>query len=155
MHKLLTVSLLLLLAGAAPALAYDTPADLMKALYSHYTDAKFDWNTFDEATVRSKALNALFDKDSKEANGEVGRIDFDPYVDGQDYEVKDLKIGEATVKGDTTTNEETNKNFDMEEDMVFTLVKEADGWKIDDVNSKGGADPYDLKDIMSAPLATQ
>jgi hypothetical protein len=36
--------------------------------------------------------------------------------------------------------------------MVFALVKEADGWKIDDVNSKGGADPYSLKDIMSAPL---
>ena len=113
MHKLLSVSLLLLLAGAAPAFAYDTPADLMKALYSHYTDAKFDWNTFDEATVRSKALNALFDKDSKEANGEVGRIDFDPYVDGQDYEVKDLKIGEPTIKGDTATIEVTFKNFDM------------------------------------------
>ena len=152
MRKLLTASLLLLLAGAAPAFAYDTPADLMKAIYSHYTDAKFDWDSFDEAKARSKALNALFDKDSKEANGEVGRIDFDPYVDGQDYEVKDLTIGTPTVKGDTATVEVKFKNFDMEEDMVFTLVKEADGWKIDDVNSKGGADPYDLKDILLAPL---
>ena len=152
MRKLLTASLLLLLAGVAPAFAYDTPADLMTAIYSHYTDSNFDWNSFDEAQVRSKALNVLFDKDSKEANGEVGRIDFDPYVDGQDYEVKDLKIGAPTVKGDTATVEVTFKNFDMEEDMVFTLVKEADGWKIDDVSSKGGADPYDLKDILLAPL---
>jgi hypothetical protein len=153
MHRLLTAALLLLLAGAAPAFAYDTPADLMKAIYSHYTDAKFDWDSFDEATVRSKALNMLFDKDAKEANGEVGRIDFDPYVDGQDYEITKLKIGAPTVKGDTATVEVKFNNFEMEEDMVFTLVKEADGWKIDDVNSKGGADPYDLKDIMSAPLA--
>lgn len=152
MRKLLLASLLLLAAGAAPAFAYDTPADLMKAIYSHYTDAKFDWDSFNEATVRSKALNVLFDKDAKEANGEVGRIDFDPYVDGQDYELHDLKIGTPAIKGDTATVEVKFKNFDMEEDMVFTLVKEADGWKIDDVNSKGGADPYDLKDIMSAPL---
>ena len=42
--------------------------------------------------------------------------------------------------------------MDSPEDLMFTLAKEADGWKIDDVNSKGGADPYSLKAILEAPL---
>src|SRR5438477_5581059 len=126
----------------------------MKAVYAPYLDAKFDWDKLDETTFRSKDLNALFAADLKEANGEVGRIDFDPYVDGQDYDLTDLKIGDATVTGDKATIEVKFKNFDMEEDMVFTLVKEADGWKIDDVNSKGGADPYGLREILTAPLET-
>ena len=155
MRKLLLALLLLVTAGAAPAFAYDTPADLMKAVYAPYLDANFNWDSIDEGTFRSKGLNDLFAKDLKEANGDVGRIDFDPYVDGQDYDLTGLKIGDATITGDTATVEVTFKNFDMEEDMVFTLVKEADGWKIDDVNSKGGADPYGLKEILTAPLESE
>ena len=137
--------------AAAPA-TYDTPKALLEAVYAPYAVKDFDWGSFDEAQFRSKELNALFDRDQKEANGEVGRIDFDPYVDGQDYEISNLKIGTPTITGDKATVEVTFKNMDMEEDMVFALVKEDGGWKIDDVKSKGGADPYDLHDIMTAPL---
>ena len=159
MRRLLLIAALFF-AGLVPALAaapatFDTPEALIDALYSPYAKADFDWGSFDEASFRSKALNALFDADQKEANGDVGRIDFDPYVDGQDYQLTDLKIGAPTINGDKATIEVTFKNFDMEEDMVFALVKEDGGWKIDDVNSKGGADPYDLKDIMSGPLVTE
>ncbi len=135
-----------------PAFAYDTPAALLKALYTPYTTANFDWDNWDESKLRSKELNALFAADLKEANGDMGRLDFDPYIDGQDYQITDLKIGDATVTGTTAKAEVTFKNFDSAEDLTFTLVKEAYGWKIDDVNSKGGADPYDLHDIMTAPL---
>jgi hypothetical protein len=151
MRKLLLAAFILV-AGAAPALAFDTPQALLKALYAPYSKPDFDWSKFDETQFRSKELNALFAKDEKEANGEVGRLDFDPYVDGQDYQLTDMKFGTPVITGDKATVEVTFKNMDMEEDMVFALVKEADGWKIDDVKSKGGADPYDLKDIMSGPL---
>ena len=137
-----------------PAFAYDTPAELLKALYTPYTTDNFDWDKWDESKLRSKALNDLFAADLKEANGDVGRLDFDPYIDGQDYQVTDLKIGDATVTGDTAKAEVTFKNFDSAEDLTFTLVKEADGWKIDDVSSSNKDYPYDLKDIMSGPLDT-
>jgi len=159
MRRLLVAIALFAAAGLVPAFAanatptYDTPKALLQALYAPYSVKDFDWGSFDEAGLRSKALNALFDKDLKEANGDVGRLDFDPYVDGQDYEITGLKIGAPTVNGDKATIEVTFKNMDMEEDMVFALVKEGGGWRIDDVNSKGGADPYDLLDIMKAPLA--
>jgi hypothetical protein len=155
MRRLL-IALALLVAGAFPAFAYDSPADLLKALYTPYSKGEsFDWNTWDEAQFRSKHLNELFDKDSKEANGEVGRLDFDPYIDGQDYQITDLKFGEAQITGDTATVEVTFKNFDTAEDLNFTLVKEADGWKVDDVVSHNKDFPYSLKAIMEAPLETQ
>ena len=142
------------LATILPAFAYDTPDALLKALYTPYTTANYDWDKWDESKLRSKELNALFAADLKEANGDVGRLDFDPYVDGQDYEVTGLKIGTATVTGDTAKVEVTFKNFDSAEDLTFKLVKEADGWKIDDVSSGNKDYPYDLKDIMTAPLDT-
>ena len=137
-----------------PAFAYDTPAALLKALYTPYTTANFDWDNWDESKLRSKELNALFAADLKEANGDMGRLDFDPYIDGQDYQITDLKIGDATVTGTTAKAEVTFKNFDSAEDLTFTLVKEADGWKIDDVSSSNKDYPYDLKAIMTAPLDT-
>ncbi len=78
--------LMLLALGAAPAFAYDTPKALLTALYAPYLKGdSFDWSKWDETPFRSKALNALFARDTKEAKGEVGRLDFDPYVDGQDF----------------------------------------------------------------------
>ena len=138
-----------------PAFAYDTPAALLKALYTPYTTANFDWDNWDESKLRSKELNALFDKDTKEANGDIGRLDFDPYIDGQDYQITDLVFHDAVITGDTAKVEVTFKNFDTSEDLMFTLVKEADGWKVDDVVSSNKDFPYSLKDIMSGPLVTR
>lgn len=139
---------------AFPAFAFDTPAALLKALYTPYSKGDdFDWSKWDEAQFRSKQLNELFDKDAKEADGDVGRLDFDPYIDGQDYQISDLKFGDASITGDTAKVEVTFKNFDLAEDLTFTLVKEADGWKVDDVSSANKDFPYSLKAIMEAPLA--
>jgi Protein of unknown function (DUF3828) len=155
MRRLL-IALALVIAGAFPAFAYDTPADLLKALYTPYSKGDgFDWSKWDEAQFRSKHLNELFAKDLKEADGDVGRLDFDPYIDGQDYVITDLKFGDAQITGDTATVEVTFKNMDSAEDLIFTLVKEADGWKVDDVVSHNKDYPYSLKAIMEAPLETQ
>jgi hypothetical protein len=152
MHRLM-LALVALAATAFPAFAYDTPKALLDALYTPYKSGDdFNWDNWDEAQFRSKALNALFDKDAKEANGEVGRLDFDPYIDGQDYQVTELKFHDAVVTGNTAKVEVTFKNFDTAEDLMFSLVKEADGWKVDDVVSSNKDFPYSLKDIMSGPL---
>lgn len=154
MRKLL-LALALILGGAAPAFAFDTPKALLEELYSPYAKGdSFDWSTWDDAQFRSKHLNDLFDKDQKEANGDIGRLDFDPYIDGQDYDITKLVIGDARIDGDTATVEVTFDNFDLAEDLTFTLVKEADGWKVDDVESHNKDYPYSLKAIMEGPLVT-
>lgn len=141
---------------AFSAFAFDTPDALLKALYTPYSKGDdFDWSKWDEAQFRSKHLNDLFAKDLKEADGENGRLDFDPYIDGQDYVITDLKFGDAQITGDTATVEVTFKNMDSPEDLTFTLVKEADGWKVDDVVSHNKDYPYSLKAIMEGPLTTE
>lgn len=155
--RILLLVLAFLAAGLVPSLAatFDTPEALLKALYSPYGQGdSFDWSNWDDAQFRDKHLNDLFAADLKEANGDVGRLDFDPYIDGQDYDIKELKFGTPAIKGDTATVEVTFKNFDYAEDLTFTLVKEDGGWKIDDVVSKDKDFPYSLKAIMEAPLET-
>ncbi len=149
----LALAALVLLAGLVPAFAYDTPKALLEAIYAPYLVASSDWQERDETLLRSAGLNALFAKDSEEAGGEVGRIDFDPYINGQDWQIADLSIGEPMITGDTATAEVTFSNFDDPQDMTFSLVKEADGWKVDNVVSRAGEYPYDLKQTLSAPLA--
>ena len=65
-----------------------------------------------------------------------------------------LSRADAVITGDTAKVEVTFKNFDTAEDLTFTMVKEPDGWKVDDVSSSNKDFPYDLKDIMTAPLDT-
>lgn len=152
----LALALLITVAGALPAFAFDTPQALLKALYAPYAKADFDWSSFDESKLRSKALNDLFAKDAAETpEGDVGRLDFDPYVDGQDYDLKNLKIGEPAITGDAASVEVTFKNFDQAEDMTYALVKESDGWKIDDVVSNSKENPYSLKAILTAPMPSE
>jgi len=142
-----------LVVSSIPALAYDTPQALLTALYEPYFKGdSFDWTKWDDAIFRSKALNALFAKDKKEAGDGVGRLDFDPYIDGQDYVITGLKIAAPKIDGSTATDEVTFKNMDLPEDLTFTLVKEPGGWKIDDVVSRSKDNPYSLKAIMSGPL---
>ena len=145
------------MAGISSAFAYDTPKDLLEALYYPYTQGQdFDWSKFDEVKLRSKSLNDLFAKDQAETpEGDVGRLDFDPYIDGQDYDIKKLVIHDAVITGDTAKVEVTFSNFDTAEDMFFSLVKEPDGWKIDDVESKNKDYPYSLRAILTAPLETE
>jgi hypothetical protein len=151
----LALALLITVAAVLPALAFDTPQALVKAVYDAYTKADFNWDSYDEAALRSKALNDLFAKDAAETpEGDIGRLDFDPYVDGQDYQITALKIAEPAISGDTASVEVTFKNFDQAEDLTYALVKEAGAWKIDDVVSHSKDNPYSLKAILTAPMPT-
>jgi hypothetical protein len=151
----LTLSLLAFALAATPALAFDTPKAMLQALYAPYLKGpSFDWNNWDESKLRSAHLNELYAADLKEAKGEVGRLDFDPFIDGQDYQITALKIGDAQVDGAMAKVEVTFKNFDSAEDLMYTLIDEADGWKVDDVVSSNKDFPYSLKAIMEGPLDT-
>ncbi|MEO6014937.1 MAG: DUF3828 domain-containing protein [Devosia sp.] len=146
------LALLSVLCGIGGAFAYDTPGTLMEALYAPYLVADFDWGNYDVSLMQSEELRDLFAKDSEEAGGEVGRIDFDPYIDGQDYQITDLQIGDAKLEEATATVEVTFVNFDRPTDLLFTLVEEDDGWKVDDVMPLHEKDRQSLKALLSAPL---
>lgn len=92
MRLLIAAAALLLLGQPVLAQSFSDPKALLEALYAGYMPP----NAYppDEAPLQSERLNGLFEKDQQEANGEIGRIDFGPYINGQDYQVSDLVIGE-------------------------------------------------------------
>ena len=143
----------LLLALATPAFAYDQPRDVIMALYTSFLDAA-SWEYTDPAPLQSAGLNALIELDRKDANGEIGRLDFDPYVVGQDFLLTDFEVGAIEEMSGTARVTVTFRNFDAPETNVFTLVRETDGWKIDDVTNLGddGEVNYGLRQILTQPF---
>jgi hypothetical protein len=118
------------LAGAASAKSVDDdPVTLITAIYKTYeTDHAGLPHVF------SKRLQALIDKDAKETpDDEVGRIDWDVFIDGQDWKLTDLKITRESQTDTQAKVRATFKNFDKPSDMLFALVLEDGHWRIDDI----------------------
>lgn len=147
----LAAGLFLSLTGFVAAQPYATPEALLEAFYEPYFSGDF---YEDETQFRSEALQVLYDNDAEiTPEGEMGAISFDPFIDGQDYEVTDLVIGTPDIAGDAATVEVTFKNFGQRRSLVYELVEE-DGWKIDDVVSTSPDNLYRLSEIFAEAAAT-
>jgi hypothetical protein len=81
---------------------------------------------------------------------EMPIIDFDPYINAQDYELSDLVISDPAVEGDHATVGVSFLNFGTPEDIRFSLVRRAEGWKIDDIEALGGEFPWRLSELLAA-----
>jgi len=130
MHIILAFLLGLALAGTAFAKPIDSdPVTLITAIYKTYETDKAGL-----PHVYSKRLQALIDKDDKETpEGMVGRIDWDVFIDGQDWKLTDLKITPVSQTATQAKVRATFKNFDRPSDMLFDLVLEDGRWRIDDI----------------------
>jgi Protein of unknown function (DUF3828) len=130
MRIILAFFLGFVLAGAASAKSVDSdPVTLITAIYKTYeTDQAGLPHVF------SKRLQALVDKDAKETpEGEVGRIDWDVFIDGQDWKLTELKITPVSQTSSQAQVRATFQNFDRPSDMLFDLVLEDGHWRIDDI----------------------
>ena len=127
-----------LLAGpalAAPAAprVFDTPKALLEYAYAPYSTGDFQ---DDNNILYTSELNAMFKAaDEATTEDEVGPVDFDVFVNGQDFQLTELKIGDPEPEGDGVKVPVTFKNFDQPQSLVFHLLKEAGGWKIADIES--------------------
>jgi len=137
---------------ATPALAQDfsDPEAVVEALYAGYGPA-YDYPP-DQSPLMSERLNGLYEKDAKEADGEIGRIDFDPFINGQDYQLDKLDIGEPYYAGGKAVVRVSFENMGTPNEVGVLLAKEGDGWKIDDVWNADDEYSYDLLDILQAPM---
>ncbi|MDV3250367.1 YbjP/YqhG family protein [Devosia sp. BK] len=149
MRRLLALSgLFLALVAPAAAQPFDTPEALLEAFYAPYLTDDFPEN---EESFRSAALNALYEADAESTpEGEMGALDFDPYIDGQDYQIANLEIGEPVYGGDTATVVVSFTNFDEPVEITYDLVNENGGWVIDDLEGQNGEFAYRLSEIFAA-----
>lgn len=73
----------------------------------------------------------------KEQKGEVGVLDYDPFIDGQDGEVKKLNIQMVQRAEEKATVEATFISFEEKKSIFFDVVLEKGAWRINDIRSLG------------------
>ena len=127
------VALLLLafaLGAASPAPQADSdPVSLIEAVYASYEKGEPELSD-----LYSRRLQALIDKDEKETpEGMVGRIDWDVFVDGQDWKLSELKITPVSQSATQADIRATFKNFGDPRDILISLVLEDGHWRVDEI----------------------
>jgi hypothetical protein len=130
----------------------DGPADLINEIYAIYLKSNGDGSALAEqyqGRFTSKRLDGLFDTyDKNSSPDEVGALDFDPFIDAQDYELKDFAIASEKVSGETATIVVNFTNFDRRTTLTYSLVREAGAWKVDDIESKDPEYPWVLSKLL-------
>jgi hypothetical protein len=148
----LAIGFVLALTGLAAAQPYETPEALIEAFYAPYLagSESFDASDFDnQVNFRSTALQGLYDEDAAATpEGDIGTLDFDPYIGGQDWALTDFVVGDAVIDGDAASIAVTFKNFGEERDLNYELVMEDGGWKINDLVSETPGDAFRLSEIF-------
>jgi len=135
-----------LLLGAAcaalplAALATDDSArKFVTAIYATYKGKDSKGIILDKAaTIRryfEPALAAKMIKDQNEAakRSEVGALDGDPFIDAQDWEIKDFDIAVADTAPGKASATVKFTNFDKAATVVLDLVKVKNEWRIGDI----------------------
>ena len=148
MRAVLAILILALAAGPAPA--FDDPKALVTAIYAPYQtpgqaaeqDPAQYYSERLKGLVSGQAAKAAKDASSNPdgaANtGEAApALSFNPFIAAQHSLLMDLSIGEPVVMGDKAMIGVSFHNFDQASLLSLSLIKDADGWKVDDVASLG------------------
>jgi hypothetical protein len=94
-----------------------------------------------------KLLDKYFDKtladyiwkDLTTHKDEVGVLDFDPFYNAQDIEIKNFNVGAPKIEGDKATVPVTFQNFDRKDTLIYSLVRQNSAWKISDIKYTDGS----------------
>jgi hypothetical protein len=111
-----------------------------------------------KAKYLSKSLIELWAKADKHTpKGDVGPIDFDPVTNSQDPDVKGFKVDAEKLEADKATIAATLKSGHgprkAGDDVVrYDFVREAGGWKIDDIRGKSDGEPWSIRDMLTTSL---
>jgi hypothetical protein len=156
MRALVPLLLAVALGAAAPLDKVDgDPVTLIAAIYKTYTDIGPGEDGMPGLPgVYSARLQALVDKDEKETpEGEVGKIDWDVFVDGQDWQLTELAVVPVTKDDGQAKVRATFKNFGEPRNILYSLVLEDGHWHIDDIEETLKPRWTMSKVLMGAPDA--
>ncbi|HEX9959642.1 MAG TPA: DUF3828 domain-containing protein [Pyrinomonadaceae bacterium] len=130
-------------ANASGAAQQNAPAALVKDLYKTHDK---DNNAILDGKSR-KLIDKYFDKtladflwkDLTTHKDEVGVLDFDPFYNAQDIQIKNFKAGEPKIEGDKAAVVVTFQNFDRKETLTYALARRSSAWKISDIKYTDGS----------------
>lgn len=144
----MAITIVFTAASAFAAASYDTPQTLLAALYADKTGSTDPNSLSQYQDYFSDHLNSLFRADAaKTQPGDTLSLDFDPVIAGQDGEAEQLKIGKPDIAGDKAKVVVKFKNG-VPVTLYYSLVRQADGWKVDDIEDKGAQFPWKVSQIF-------
>jgi Protein of unknown function (DUF3828) len=123
------------------------PVAVITAIYKTYqSDA--DPPAYPKAF--SRRLQGLIDEDEKNTpKGYVGKIDWDVFVDGQDWKLTHLRIILVARSNSKARVRVTFENFNSPCDIAFDLVREDGRWVIDEIASQRPGHRWIMSKILS------
>jgi len=150
-------------AHADPASTADDAAALafVKAIYEPYTKPGTDGVLIDSGKKLRRyfepRLAEAMDKDQKAAHGEVGSLDFDPFIDAQDWEFKKFDVALKDTAPGKITATVTFTNLKEPTTIVLELVKIKNDWRIYDITwqrDQHPDSPKTLRDLFKLKGST-
>lgn len=84
------------------------------------------------------SLADLIWKDTVDAQGEIGALDFDPLYAAQDFEPKNLTVGAAQVNGAQARVPVSFDSFGEKRQLTYVLALVRGTWKISDIRYPEG-----------------
>lgn len=129
-------------ADASGAAQQNAPDALVKDLYKTHDK---DQGAILDGKSR-KLIDKYFDKtladflwkDLTTHKDEVGVLDFDPFYNAQETQIKNFKVGEPKIEGDKATVGVAFQNFDRKETLTYALARQNSAWKISDIKYTDG-----------------
>lgn len=147
MRRLALILIFALFSASAPGQDASDPVALITDIYKSYT-AENDVPGYSE--VYSKRLQALIDADLKaQEPGDSGSIDWDVFVNGNDWQVSELTITLVSKSAQRAQVRARFFNFKEQQDQLFDLVVEDGRWVIDDVRATRQGNRWTMSKILT------
>ena len=133
---------------AAPAFAYDDPKALVDAIYAPYTTLGVAREQ-DPAQFYSERLRGLVAANAA-ATGENAPpvLEFNPFIGATQALLRDLSVGTPVGNNESAIVTVSFGNFGEISLLSLSLVREADGWKVDDIASLGQGENWLLSWLL-------
>ena len=134
---------------------FDNPKALLAAIYAPLTQDQDQQQIEQFYSVRLKGLVAenisrtVVDQKGERIDPDAPDIlDFNPFLAGNETDVSALAIGEPTMLGDRAVSTVTFVHDQQPALLSIAMVKETDGWHVDDVASLGGDNQWLLSWLL-------
>jgi hypothetical protein len=136
------------IAAWSPAWAYDDPKALVDAIYAPYTTLGAAKDQ-DPAQYYSERLRGLVAANAAAAGDNPAPVlDFNPFIGAREAMLRDLAVGTPVGTAESAIVTVSFGNFDHASLLALSLIREGDGWKVDDVASLGEGENWLLSWLL-------
>lgn len=138
----------LLALWTVPAWAYDDPKALVDAIYAPYTSLG-SATSQDPAQFYSERLRGLVAANAAAVGDNAPPVlEFNPFIGAKQALLRDLSVGTPVGNLERAIVTVSFGNFGDISLLSLSLVREGDGWKVDDIASLGEGENWLLSWLL-------